>query len=111
MVFHIHERKLHVHVGEVHISRARRSSSAWKYRAAPANKRRQTRIIIAPQRRLLPDKKRRYTICICEYRTLICRLAFVDLRRVVCFRSFWGEISDRISTPDASEDIQYLMSA
>lgn len=79
MVFHIHERKLHVHVGEVHISRARRSSSGWKYRAAPANKRRQTRIIIAPQRRLLPDKKHRYTICIdwriCEYQTLICRLA------------------------------------
>lgn len=83
MVFHIHERKLHVHVGEVHISRARRSSSGWKYRAAPANKRRQTRIIIAPQRRLLPDKKRRYTICIdrriCEYQTLICRLAFAGL--------------------------------
>lgn len=31
MVFHIHDHRLYIHVGEVHIEHVRRSSSVWDW--------------------------------------------------------------------------------
>lgn len=113
MVVHIYERMLYNHVSEVDAGHAR---------TGPANKGRQTTIVIAPQRRLSPDKKLSCAIDIdrriCENQTLIFRLAFADSHLVVCgpplgllFRCGGSTcteggcgVSRRQSTPHKSEE-------